>query len=156
MQITEKSKMASIGWDAMISDKIFERIFPIRKELHYNSYFIDEKTCVIDAMDKKVAVMNSWKMLNICFMAANSIILSPAAHGTGSCQLGSSTAGKYPDAKRCRASPRRSNCLKKFFHYTMPGWLCGCQGRRSAGSRQTYLAVRQSSDGSLAGSHHEL
>lgn len=33
--------------------ELFERIFPIPEGVSYNSYFIDdEKTCVIDAMDK--------------------------------------------------------------------------------------------------------
>ena len=33
--------------------ELFERIFPIPEGVTYNSYFIDdEKTCVVDAMDK--------------------------------------------------------------------------------------------------------
>ena len=46
--------MAYIGWDAMIFyTPLFERIFPIPDGVSYNSFFIDdEKTCVLDAMDK--------------------------------------------------------------------------------------------------------
>ena len=54
MQITEEIKNG-IYWMGCndFRTELFERIFPIPEGVTYNSYFIDdEKTCVIDAMDK--------------------------------------------------------------------------------------------------------
>ena len=45
--------MAYIGWDARFYSPLYLNGFPDSDGVSYNSFFIDdEKTCVLDAMDK--------------------------------------------------------------------------------------------------------